>query len=328
MARGRREPALSRGEGAVARGDQTEVHEGWSGRGSRRWHIADWRRSSRIAPSSSRLRRRARRRSARPSSPPRPRRGSPCGRRTRVPFRRDEILQGVGQKLGLAPEKVAESRSRPQDENLLDFKDLGRAVDRVALAKVRPLAVSPGGGRGPGEKPAVSPTLPPDQVPPAARQGRGVDMDEGYAIGIDGPLSLFSIRPSYGLQMAAVPAGGAALPRLRSSPSHVGPGAAEASSSTPTTGSSRTTRAWTTAPRPGRVHRRFRQVRRRGRSRRRPTSTGRGGLGAGLSIRSQSTGIDVLAEVVGFWKQPASTGCSGSCRSTGRPAICSRSPRG
>jgi predicted nuclease of restriction endonuclease-like RecB superfamily len=63
------------------------------------------------------------------------------GQGPRAPFRRDEVLKGVGETLGLVPEKVAESLFADlKDENrLLDFKDLSaeRLIDRynVALAQ-------------------------------------------------------------------------------------------------------------------------------------------------------------------------------------------------
>ncbi len=126
----------------------------------------------------------------------------------RVPFRRDEILQGVGQKLGLAPEKVAESLFADlKDENrLLDFKDLSaeRLIDRynVALAQSVLLRSVRAVVEVRGEKPARYRQL--FRQIKFHRLLARVEgsMEEGYTIGIDGPLSLFSATNKYGLQMA------------------------------------------------------------------------------------------------------------------------------
>lgn len=127
---------------------------------------------------------------------------------SRAPFRRDEILQDVGQKLGLAPEKVAESLFADlKDENrMLDFKDLSaeRLIDRYNVALAQSILLR-----------SVRVTVEVRGEPPARyrqlfrqikfhRLVAKVDgsMADGYTIAIDGPLSLFSATNKYGLQMA------------------------------------------------------------------------------------------------------------------------------
>jgi predicted nuclease of restriction endonuclease-like RecB superfamily len=126
----------------------------------------------------------------------------------RAPFRRDEVLGEVGQKLNLSPEKVAESLFADlQDENqLIEFKDLSaeRLIDRynVALAQavlLRSVLVTI---EVRGERPARYRQL--FRQIKFHRLMAKVDgsMSEGYTIQIDGPLSLFSATNKYGLQMA------------------------------------------------------------------------------------------------------------------------------
>lgn len=126
----------------------------------------------------------------------------------RAPFQRDAILQDVGQKLGIAPEKVAESLFADlKDENrMLDFKDLSaeRLVDRynVALAQSVLLrsvrATVEVRGEGPARYRQLFRQIKFHRLL-AKVEG---SMAEGYTLQIDGPLSLFSATNKYGLQMA------------------------------------------------------------------------------------------------------------------------------
>jgi predicted nuclease of restriction endonuclease-like RecB superfamily len=126
----------------------------------------------------------------------------------RAPFRRDAVLNEVGAKLGLAPEKVAESLFADlKDENrLLDFKDLSaeRLIDRynVALAQAVLLRSVRVTVEVRGERPARYRQL--FRQIKFHRLVAKVDgsMADGYTIAIDGPLSLFSATNKYGLQMA------------------------------------------------------------------------------------------------------------------------------
>ena len=126
----------------------------------------------------------------------------------RAPFRRDEVLDGVGTELGLAPEAVAGSLFADlKDENrLLDFKDLTaeRLVDRynVALAQSVLLRSVRFQVEVRGEKPARYRQL--FRQLKFHRLMAKVDgsMADGYTLAIDGPLSLFSATNKYGLQMA------------------------------------------------------------------------------------------------------------------------------
>lgn len=126
----------------------------------------------------------------------------------RQPFRRDAVLNEVGGKLGLAPEKVAESMFADlKDENrLLDFKDLSaeRLIDRynVALAQAVLLRSVRVTVEVRGEKPARYRQL--FRQIKFHRLVAKVDgsMADGYTIALDGPLSLFSATNKYGLQMA------------------------------------------------------------------------------------------------------------------------------
>jgi predicted nuclease of restriction endonuclease-like RecB superfamily len=126
----------------------------------------------------------------------------------RAPFRRDAVLNEVGAKLGLAPEKVAESLFADlKDENrLLDFKDLSaeRLIDRynVALAQAVLLRSVRVTVEVRGEKPARYRQL--FRQIKFHRLVAKVDgsMADGYTISLDGPLSLFSATNKYGLQLA------------------------------------------------------------------------------------------------------------------------------
>jgi len=123
-------------------------------------------------------------------------------------FRRDEVLEEVGGRLGIAAEHVAASLFADlKDENrLLDFKDLSaeRLVDRynVGLAQsvlLRSVRVTV---EVRGERPARYRQL--FRQIKFHRLLAKVDgsMDDGYTIQIDGPLSLFNATNRYGLQMA------------------------------------------------------------------------------------------------------------------------------
>ncbi len=126
----------------------------------------------------------------------------------RTPFQRDAILREVGGKLGLAPEKLAASLFADlKDENrLLDFKDLSaeRLIDRynVALAQAVLLRSVRVTVEVRGEKPARY-----RQLFRQIKFHRLVakvegSMADGFSIGLDGPMSLFSATNKYGLQLA------------------------------------------------------------------------------------------------------------------------------
>jgi predicted nuclease of restriction endonuclease-like RecB superfamily len=126
----------------------------------------------------------------------------------RTPFRREAVLEAVGRELGLEPQQVeAVLFADLKDENrMLRFDDLGaqRLIDRynVALAQAVLLRSVQATVEIRGEK------------PPRYRQlfrqlkfhrllyhVQGT-MNEGYVFHIDGPLSLFTATNKYGLQMA------------------------------------------------------------------------------------------------------------------------------
>ncbi len=128
--------------------------------------------------------------------------------RHRTPFQREEILREVGGKLGLAPEELAASLFADlKDENrLLDFKDLSaeRLIDRynVALAQAVLLRSVRVTVEVRGERPARY-----RQLFRQIKFHRLVakvegSMADGYAISLDGPMSLFSATNKYGLQLA------------------------------------------------------------------------------------------------------------------------------
>ncbi len=126
----------------------------------------------------------------------------------RRPFNRDAILARVAGALGLAPETVAASLFADlKDENrLLKFEDLSaqRLVDRynVALAQAVLLRSVLVRAEVRGEKPARYRQLFRQLKFHRLLYRVEGDMNEGYVFQIDGPLSLFSATNRYGLQMA------------------------------------------------------------------------------------------------------------------------------
>ena len=126
----------------------------------------------------------------------------------RAPFRRDEVLRRVGEELGLQPAQVAASLFADlKDENrMLRFEDLDarRLLDRynVALAQavlLRSVHVTAEVRR---EKPARYRQLFRHLKFHRLLYRVQGSMAEGYTLHIDGPLSLFSSTTKYGLQMA------------------------------------------------------------------------------------------------------------------------------
>jgi len=126
----------------------------------------------------------------------------------RARFVREEVVDAVAKKLGIAAGMVVESLFADlKDENrLLDFKDLSaeRLVDRynVALAQAVMLRSVRVTVEVRGERPARYRQL--FRLIKFHRLLAKVEgsMKEGYSIQIDGPLSLFSATNKYGLQMA------------------------------------------------------------------------------------------------------------------------------
>ncbi len=123
-------------------------------------------------------------------------------------FDRDAILAGVAAELGLVPETVATALFADlKDENrLLRFDDLSaqRLVDRynVALAQavlIRSVLIRT---EVRGEKPARYRQLFRQLKFHRLLYRVEGDMNDGYVLNVDGPLSLFSATNRYGLQMA------------------------------------------------------------------------------------------------------------------------------
>jgi predicted nuclease of restriction endonuclease-like RecB superfamily len=126
----------------------------------------------------------------------------------RRPFLRDTVLKSVAQELGIEPEAVSVSLFADlKDENrLLKFDDLSaqRLIDRynVALAQAVLLRSTLVRLEVRGEKPARY-----RQLFRRLKFHRLLykvegDMRQGYVFHIDGPLSLFAATNRYGLQMA------------------------------------------------------------------------------------------------------------------------------
>jgi predicted nuclease of restriction endonuclease-like RecB superfamily len=131
-----------------------------------------------------------------------------AGTGQRPPFRRDEVLAAVARELAIEPEAVAATLFADlKDENrLLKFDDLSaqRLVDRynVALAQAVLLRSVLVRLEVRGEKPARY-----RQLFRRLKFHRLLyrvegSMADGYVFHIDGPLSLFSATNKYGLQMA------------------------------------------------------------------------------------------------------------------------------
>jgi predicted nuclease of restriction endonuclease-like RecB superfamily len=126
----------------------------------------------------------------------------------RAAFRRDEVLTLVAKELELEPEKIAASLFADlKDENrMLRFEDLSaqRLIDRynVALAQAVLLRSVRVTAEVRNEKPARY-----RQLFRRLKFHRLLyrvegSMADGYALQIDGPLSLFSATNKYGMQMA------------------------------------------------------------------------------------------------------------------------------
>jgi len=127
----------------------------------------------------------------------------------RTPFRRDAVLEGVAQELGITPEQVAAALFADlRDENrLLKFDpaiDAQKLVDRynVSLAQsvlLRSVRVE---AEVRNEKPARYRQLFRHLKFHRLLYRVEGTMKDGYVLQIDGPLSLFSATNKYGLQMA------------------------------------------------------------------------------------------------------------------------------
>lgn len=123
-------------------------------------------------------------------------------------FDRDEVLASVSQELGIDPETAAKSLFADlKDENrLLRFEDLSaqRLIDRynVALAQAVLLRSVLVRAEVRGEKPARYRQLFRQLKFHRLLYRVEGDMKEGFVFHIDGPLSLFSATNKYGLQMA------------------------------------------------------------------------------------------------------------------------------
>ena len=127
----------------------------------------------------------------------------------RSPFRRDAVLEGVAQELGVTPEQVAGALFADlRDENrLLKFDeglDAQRLVDRynVSLAQsvlLRSVRVE---AEVRNEKPARYRQLFRQLKFHRLLYRVEGSMKDGYTLHVDGPLSLFSATNKYGLQMA------------------------------------------------------------------------------------------------------------------------------
>ena len=126
----------------------------------------------------------------------------------RAKFRRDDVLQAVGESLTLSPEQITTALFADlKDENrLLTFADMTaqRLIDRynVALAQAVMLRST-----------LVTVEIRHEKPPRYRQLFRRLkfhrllyrvegSMSEGYALNLDGPLSLFSATNKYGLQMA------------------------------------------------------------------------------------------------------------------------------
>lgn len=126
----------------------------------------------------------------------------------RQPFRRDAVLQAVGEDVGMAAEQVAASLFADlKDENrLLQFEDLTaqRLVDRynVGLAQAVLLRSVLMTAEVRGEAPARYRQLFRWLKFHRLMWRVSGSMRQGYTFQIDGPLSLFSATQKYGLQMA------------------------------------------------------------------------------------------------------------------------------
>jgi predicted nuclease of restriction endonuclease-like RecB superfamily len=126
----------------------------------------------------------------------------------RAPFRRDAVLGEVAGELGLEPAQVAASLFADlKDENrMLQFDDLGaqRLIDRynVALAQAVLLRSVLVKAEVRGEKPARYRQLFRHLKFHRLLYRVEGGMRDGFALQIDGPLSLFSSTTKYGLQMA------------------------------------------------------------------------------------------------------------------------------
>ena len=126
----------------------------------------------------------------------------------RPPFQRQQVLAEVGQKLGLTPDQITGTLFADlKDENrMIAFQDLTaqRLVDRYNVALAQSVLLR-----------SVLVKLEVRREPPARYRQlfrwlkfhrllykvEGT-MEEGYTFHIDGPLSLFSATNKYGLQMA------------------------------------------------------------------------------------------------------------------------------
>jgi predicted nuclease of restriction endonuclease-like RecB superfamily len=126
----------------------------------------------------------------------------------RAPFRRETVLQGVADELGIEPEQVAASLFADlKDENrMIRFEDLSarRLIERynVALAQavlLRSVLVT---AEVRHEKPARYRQLFRHLKFHRLLYRVEGSMRDGYIFHIDGPLSLFSATNKYGLQMA------------------------------------------------------------------------------------------------------------------------------
>ncbi len=126
----------------------------------------------------------------------------------RVPFQRDAVLEAVAEELGIAPQAVAGSLFADlKDENrLLAFDDLTaqRLLDRynVALAQAVLLRSALVTAEVRREKPARYRQLFRHLKFHRLLYRVEGSMRHGYTLHIDGPLSLFSATNKYGLQMA------------------------------------------------------------------------------------------------------------------------------
>lgn len=126
----------------------------------------------------------------------------------RAPFKKDEVLEAVAAELKLTPEQVSSSLFADlKDENrMLTFDDLDaqRLVDRynVALAQAVLLRSVLVKAEVRNEKPARYRQLFRHLKFHRLMSRVEGSMKDGYVLNIDGPLSLFSATNRYGLQMA------------------------------------------------------------------------------------------------------------------------------